>query len=341
MRVAVYYNNNNIRIEERQKPQVKHGEMLLKVIACGICGSDVMEWYRIRRAPLVLGHEAVGFISEVGERVEKYEIGDRVFVSHHVPCNTCRFCLRGEHTACETLHKTSIDPGGFSEYARVPSINVDRGVFKLPEEVTFEEGVFIEPLACVLRSQRRLPVKPGDSVLIIGSGVSGVLHIQMARLLGASRVISTDIHRFKLEAAERFGADSVIDAHEDIPKILREVNHGRLADIVIVSTNAHSALRQAFDCVEDAGRVLFFAPAAPGFELPLNLNDFWSRQLSFSTSYAAAPNDLSDALELIRARRVEVKEMVTHRLSLSETSLGFRLVSESSEALKVIVEPQR
>ncbi|MBS7630263.1 zinc-dependent dehydrogenase [Candidatus Bathyarchaeota archaeon] len=341
MRVAVYYNNNDIRIVTVSKPQVKHGEVLLKVMACGICGSDVMEWYRVRRAPLVLGHEVVGFITEVGEGVEKYKVGDRVFVSHHVPCNTCRFCLRGEHTACETLHKTNIDPGGFSEYARVPSINVDRGVFKLPEEVTFEEGVFTEPLACVLRSQRRLPVRVGDSVLVMGSGVSGILHIQIARLLGASRIISTDIHRFKLEAAERFGADEVIDAGKDVLKVLREMNHGRLADVVIVSTNAPSAIRQSFDCVEDAGRILFFAPAAPGFEAPLNLNDFWSRQLSLATSYAAAPSDLNDALELIRARRVNVKDMVTHRLSLCETPLGFRLVSEASDALKVVVEPQR
>ncbi|MGQ9680869.1 MAG: alcohol dehydrogenase catalytic domain-containing protein [Candidatus Bathyarchaeia archaeon] len=341
MRVAVYYNNNDVRIEERPKPEIKPGEVLLKVMACGICGSDVMEWYRIKRAPLVLGHEAVGVLSEIGEGVEKYRVGDRVFVSHHVPCNTCRLCLRGEHTACETLHKTNIDPGGFSEYARVPRINVDRGVFKLPDSVAFEEGVFIEPLACVIRSQRRLPIRAGDSVLVMGSGVSGILHIQTARLLGASRVISTDVHRFKLEAAERFGADAVIDAREDVPRILRGVNHGRLADVVIVSTSAVSAMMQAFQCIGETGKILFFAPSAPGVEVPLNLNDFWGRQLGLATSYAAAPCDLADALEFISSRRVEVKEMVTHRLPLSEIARGFRLVSEAADSLKVVVEPQR
>jgi len=184
MRAAVYYRNDDVRLEEMPIPEIGPGELLLKVNMCGICGSDVMEWYRIRKAPRVLGHEAVGMVSEVGEEVGRYRKGERVFVSHHVPCNTCRYCLRGEHTACETLHSTNIDPGGFAEYARVPGINVDRGVFPLPADVTDEEGVFIEPLGCVLRGQGKLGVNPGQTVLVLGSGVSGILHIQLARCLG-------------------------------------------------------------------------------------------------------------------------------------------------------------
>ena len=341
MRVAVYYRNDDVRLEDRPKPVIRSGEIMLRVMACGICGSDVMEWYRIRKAPLVLGHEAVGEISEVGEDVEKYGIGDRVFVSHHVPCNVCRSCLRGEYTTCKTLHSTNIDPGGFSEYARVPGINVDRGIFPLPDDVTYDEGVFIEPLACVLRSQRKLPVRLGDTVLVLGSGVSGILHIQLAGLLGSSRVLATDINWNRLKFAERFGADAVINAKEDVPKILREVNDGRLADVAIVSTAAVSAIKQAFKCVEDAGKILFFAPTAPGMEIPMDLNEVWSRQLTMTTSYAAGPSDLAEALELIRSHRVKVKEMITHRLGLAETGIGFKLAAEASEALKVVIAPQR
>ena len=128
MRVAMYYNNNDVRLEEMPKPKIGPGELLIKAIACGICGSDVMEWYRVKKTPRVLGHEMTGEIVEVGEGVNQYKVGDRVFVSHHVPCNTCRYCLSGHHTACETLHTTNFDPGGFAEYIRVPRINVDRGV---------------------------------------------------------------------------------------------------------------------------------------------------------------------------------------------------------------------
>ncbi|MGZ6276835.1 MAG: alcohol dehydrogenase catalytic domain-containing protein [Syntrophales bacterium] len=157
MRVAMYYNNRDVRLQELPRPKIGPGEMLIKVIASGICGSDVMEWYRIRKAPLVLGHEIAGEIAEIGEGVGRYKIGDRVFVSHHIPCNTCHYCLMGYHTASETLHTTNYDPGGFAEYIRVPKLNVDRGVFLLPEELSFEDGVFIEPLACVVRGQRRRP----------------------------------------------------------------------------------------------------------------------------------------------------------------------------------------
>lgn len=341
MRVAVYYSNDDVRLEEMPVPRIGGGELLLRVMACGICGSDVMEWYRIRKAPRVLGHEAVGVIAEVGDGVEVFRPGDRVFVSHHVPCNTCHRCLRGEHTACETLHGTNIDPGGFAEYARVPRINVDRGVFLLPGEMTYDEAVFIEPLACVLRGQRRLGIRPGDTVLVLGSGVSGLLHIQLACSLGAARVFATDINEYRLRAAERFGANAAIDAQDDVPRIVREANDGRGANHVIVSTAALPAIKQAPQCVDDAGKVLFFAPTPPGVEIPLDLNDLWSRQVTLTTTYAAAPDDLATALELIRSGRIQVREMVTHKLSLAETDLGFRLVAEAGESLKVVIEPQR
>jgi L-iditol 2-dehydrogenase len=340
MRVAVYYNNSDVRLEERPIPNIGPDEVLLKVFACGICGSDVMEWYRVRRAPLVLGHEATGEIAKIGERVEKFTVGDRVFVSHHVPCNTCRLCLRGDHTACATLHSTNIDPGGFSEFVRIPKINVDRGVFPLPEEVSYETGVFVEPLACVLRSQMKLGIGPGDSVLVLGSGVSGILHAQLARNLGATMVISTDINEYRLKFAERF-VDANIDAREDVPQMVCELNGGVPPEYVIVSTAAIPAIRQAFNSVDDCGNVLLFAPTGPGVELPLDLNDIWSRQITITTSYAAAPSDLAVALELIRSKKIEVKSMITHRFGLAEAGEGFRIVAEAGDSMKVIVEPQR
>jgi len=339
MRVAKYYNNRDVQIEEMPTPRILSTEVLVKVIASGICGSDVMEWYRIKKAPLVLGHEIAGEIVEVGEDVKKYKIGDRVFVSHHVPCNTCQYCLRGHHTVCETLQNTNYDPGGFAEYIRVPSINVDRGIFLLPDEVSFEEGVFIEPLACVLRGQRIAGMSPGKSVLVLGSGISGLLHISLARKTGAGRIVATDINEGRLELARKFGADNAIAADTDVTKEARAAMGGRLADIVIVSTGAISAFIQGFRSVEKGGTVLFFAPTDPEMELAIPVNEFWKKGITLVPSYGNSPLDAIEAIELIRAGEVNVKDMITHRLPLAETALGFKLVSEAGESVKVVIEP--
>ncbi len=341
MRVAMYYNNHDVRLEEMPTPRIGPGELLVKVLASGICGSDVMEWYRIKKAPLVLGHEIAGVIVEVGKGVERYRVGDRVFVSHHIPCNTCRYCLMGHHTACETLHTTNYDPGGFAEYIRVPPLNVDRGVFVLPDEVSFEEGAFVEPLACVVRGQRVAQLMPGQTVLILGSGISGILHLLLAGTLGAGRIIATDVNEYRLNAAKELGAEAVIHASENIPARVLQINDGRPADLVIVCTGALSAFAQALQSVDRGGTVLCFAPTDPGVTLPVPVNDFWRNEIKLMPSYGNNAYDATVAIELIRAGRVPVQKMITHRLSLAETGLGFQLVAEARESLKVIVEPHR
>ncbi|HAZ32000.1 MAG TPA: alcohol dehydrogenase [Dehalococcoidia bacterium] len=365
MRVATYYNNNDVRLEEMPVPKIGPGELLVKVIASGICGSDVLEWYRSKKAPLVLGHEITGEIVEIGEGVEKYRPGDRVFVSHHVPCNTCRYCLSGNHTVCDTLRSTNFDPGGFAEYIRVPQINVDRGTFRLPDGMTFAEGVFIEPLACVVRGQQKARLEAGQSVLVIGSGISGILHIQLARTregsslaiqhssisgilpiqlartVGTGRVIATDVDGYRLKAAERFGADGTILADQYLPACLRQVNDGCLADLVIVCTGAAQAISQAMQCVERGGTILFFAPPTPEATFPLQLYDLWHDGITLTNTYAGSPDDIATAIELIRDRSINVQDMITHRLSLTETGLGFQLVARAQDSLKVIIEPQR
>jgi len=342
MRVAWWYNNRDVRVEEMPVPPIGPGELLVRVEASGICGSDVMEWYRLDRAPLVLGHEIGGQIVAVGEGVEQYREGERVTAAHHVPCNTCHYCLSGHHTVCDTLRRTNFDPGGFAEYVRLPAINVDRGVFRLPDGVSCEEATFVEPLACVLRGQRSARMQPGSTVLVIGSGIAGLLHVLAARVLGAGQVMATDIAPYRLEAAGRFGADSVVRAEEDLPAHLRGVNQGRLADLVIVCTGATSAVAQALESVERGGTVLFFAPTDPGVTVPISINElFWRNDVMLTTSYAGSPADYQMALELIRAGTVPVSQMITHRLGLAETGLGFQLVAGARDSIKVIIEPQR
>ncbi len=341
MRVAMYYNNKDIRVEEIPTPQIGRGEILLKSLACGICGSDVMEWYRAHKAPLVLGHEATGEIVEIGENVKRFKKGDRVFVSHHVPCNTCHYCLNGNHTVCDSLRSTNFDPGGFAEYVRVPEINVDRGVFVLPDNMSLEDGTFIEPLACVVRGQRLARIEPGQTVVIIGSGMSGLLHILLARSLGAGKIIATDINEYRMEMARKFGADSVISAHDDLPSHLLKLNSNRLADRVIVTAGADSALNSALQSVDRGGTILFFAPGGPETNLSVPFNDFWKNCITLMPTYGASPLDIEVAIELISSQRVPVKEMITHRLGLAETEQGFKLVDEAQESIKVVIEPHK
>ena len=341
VRVAKYYNNNDVRLEEMPVPEIGPGELLVKVIASGICGSDVLEWYRTKKAPLVLGHEITGEVFKIGESVKKYEAGDHVFVSHHVPCNTCRYCLSGNHTVCDTLRSTNFYPGGFAEYIRVPLINVDCGTFRLPDGMTFAEGVFIEPLACVVRGQEKAHLRAGQSVLVIGSGISGILHIQLAHNTQASRLIATDISDYRLEAAKQFGADGTIHAEEDVPSRLRQVNNGYLADLVIVCTGAAQAISQAIQCVERGGTILFFAPPTPEAVFPLELYGLWHDGITLTNTYAGSPDDIATAIELIRNKSINVDSMITHRLGLAETGLGFQLAARAQDSLKVIIEPQR
>ena len=341
MHVAMYYSNIDVRIEEMSVPEINDNELLVKVQASGICGSDVMEWYRIKKAPLVLGHEITGDIVQVGKNVEKYKIGDRVFVSHHVPCNTCRYCLDDQHTLCDTLHSTNFYPGGFAEYLRVPKINVDRGVFLLPKEMSYDEGVFIEPLACVVRGMRIVGMKPGASVLVIGSGIAGLLHIKLARALGAGRVIATDIDDYRLETAKKLGADMAINARENVTEKLKKYNDGRLADIVVLCTGAMPAVKQAINSVDRGGTLLFFAPTEPGVEIPFPLFDLWDKGIKMISTYAGGPRDIADAIELIRFKKVTVTDMISHKLPLSEAAKGFKLVYQAQESIKVVLYPQK
>lgn len=341
MRVAMYYSNNDIRLEEMPMPEIGRGEILLRVEASGICGTDIMEWYRAHRVPVVLGHEVAGEIVEVGEGVRAYRKGERITASHHVPCNSCHWCLAGHETVCETLRRTNFDPGGFAEYLRLPAINVEQGVYPLGEGLSYEEATFVEPLACVLRGQRIAGMKKNKSLLIVGSGISGLLHLKLAKASGAKCIVATDINSYRLNLARRFGADLAIHAEEYVPDCFRKLNDGYLADLVIISTGAESAIASALRSVERGGTVLFFAATNQGVTIPLAINElFWRNEITLTSSYAGSPAEHIQALELIRSKKIAVKDMITHRLSLKDTHLGFKLVSEAKDSLKVIVKPQ-
>ncbi|HLC60227.1 MAG TPA: zinc-dependent dehydrogenase [Candidatus Nanoarchaeia archaeon] len=338
MRTAVYYNNKDVRIEERPIPEISDDELLVKVMASGICGTDVMEWYRIKKAPLVLGHEISGVVEKSGKNVKNFRVGDKIFVSHHVPCMKCHYCLNGNHTACETLHRTNFDPGGFSEYLRVPKINVEFGTFTLPDDISFDEGTFVEPIGTILRAQRLADLKENQTLLVVGSGISGLMHIKAAKSRNVKKIIAVDINEFRLNAAKKFGADFSINVKDDVPSLIKKFNENRLADLVIVCTGALSAANTALNCVDKGGTILFFAVPKPDERLVIPINDFWKNEIKIMTSYAAAPKDLEDSIKLIASKKLNLNEMVTHKLKLDEIQKGFNLVAEAKDSIKVIIE---
>ncbi|HEY1332102.1 MAG TPA: zinc-dependent dehydrogenase [Actinomycetota bacterium] len=340
MKVAVYYANDDVRIEERPKPTAGPGELVFRVHASGVCGSDVMEWYRKPKAPVVLGHEVAGEVVEVGPDVAGFAPGDRIVATHHVPCGECRYCRAGNEPVCDLLRTTHFDPGGFAEFVRLPAVNVERGTFAIPDDMSYEEGSFVEPLACVVRGQRIAGGAQGRTVAVLGSGMAGLLHVLWAKASGAERVLATDVHPFRLEAARRAGADVVIDASkQDVPSAVAAANDGRGADMVVVSTPAPQAIAQAVPCVDRGGHILFFAATEPGVTVPFPLADLWRDGISVVTSYAGPPDDLRAALDAIARRRVDVGPIVTHRLPLDRAQEAFRLVIDAGESIKVIIQP--
>lgn len=338
MKIAKLYSFNDIRIEDMPVPRVGPREALLKTKASGICSGDVMPWYIEKKAPLVLGHEPSGEIVEVGKEVTSFKLDDRVFVHHHAPCFICRYCRRGDYVQCETWKNTKIIPGGISEYILIPETNLENDTISLPDNLSYEDGTLIEPTACVVKALKRANVRRGDTVLIIGLGVMGQLHILLARTYGADKIIGADMVQFRLEKAQEFGADEVIDVSKDnLIDRLKEITDVAMADLVIVGPNNIDAMRQGISAVGAGGSVLFFTPAKPGEQLTIEPNDLYFRDINIINSYSCGPTDTADALELIEKGIVRAEKLITHRFTIEETAEAFRMTAEAKDSLKSVI----
>jgi L-iditol 2-dehydrogenase len=337
MKAAVWYNNQDIRIEEMPLRRPGPREMLVRVISCGICGSDIVEWYRMPRAPLVQGHELGAEVVEVGSSVGRLKPGDRVFIVPKVPCMKCSYCRAGHFPQCSEVKERL--PGGFAEYILVPEVLVEKGAYLLPDSISYDQATFIEPLACVVRAQRLGGLAAGHDVLILGCGMSGLLQVKLAKKKGC-RVVATDINPQRLALAEDYGADLTIRATDDVPDgLLRHL--GKKADAVILGTSAMSAVEQAWASVDKGGAVVFFAVPDPEKRVVIPVNDFWTKEIRVLTSYYCGPPDIQEALGLLSERAIEVDSLITHRISLRDIACGFRMVIEGKEALKVIIKPHQ
>ena len=335
MKVATWYSNNDIRIEELPTPRPGPSEMLVKVISCGICGSDIVEWYRLPRAPLVQGHEIGAEVVAVGESLKKFRPGDRVFIAPKVPCMQCDYCRKGHYPVCSTIKERL--PGGFAEYVLVTQSLIEKGAYHLPDNITYDQSTFIEPLACVVRAQRLAGVKENQTVLILGSGMSGLLHVSLAKAKKC-RILASDINPQRLETAAALGAEATFDAAENIAERLVAEN-GRRADVVMLCASAMAAVEQAWDCVDNGGTIVFFTVPGPDKPVTLPINRFWTREIRILTSYYCGPPDIAAAIDLIDSGTIAVDNLITHQLPLKDIATGFQLVMDGRESIKVIIKP--
>ena len=322
MRVARSFAPGDVRIEEAQDPEPGPGEVVCEVLACGVCASDVTDWYVAPRLPAVLGHELVGTISALGPGATAPEPGTRVAIHHHVPCGECRRCRRGHETLCERFRATRLDPGGFAEKVRITQ-DLTAELLELPPGLDPATATFIEPLACVLRAQDRAGVQPGDALLVVGAGVNGLLQIAAAHARGLEAVWVREPRRERLELAEAWGAE----------------HHGNeQVDVAIVCTPKPDAIASAAGAVAPGGSLCLYAPPAPGAPVPVDGSELFLRELTLTASYSAGPGDMRAALELIASRRIDPRELISHRLPLQETGRALELQRRAA-GLKVVVEP--
>ncbi len=338
MKVARLYSFDDIRIEDMPVPEIGAGDALVKVRACGICSGDAMPWYINKKAPLVLGHEPSGEIVKIGESVRNFKTGDRIFFHHHAPCFDCRYCKNGDHVQCETWRTSRIIPGGISEFVLVPGLNLQGDSFRLPDTVSFEEATLIEPVACVVKGLKRSRIQPGDTVLIMGLGVMGQLHIMLAKKYGAGKIIGADKVGFRLEHAQKSGADEVIDiSRNELAGAVSSMTDGDMADIIIVGPGDIEAMNQGISCAGRGARVLFFTPAGPDDMIQFKPNEIYFRDINIITSYSCGPDDTRDALGMILEGTVNASRLITHRFPFEKVSDAFSLTVSAKDSLKVIV----
>ena len=344
MRVARLYAWGDVRIEEVSLPQIGPGEALVRIDACGVCGSDALTWYVERKAPAVLGHEPVGVIAAVGAGVDNVRAGDRVFVHHHAPCAACEECRRGLWSNCATWRATRLDPGGFAEYARVPAPNLVRDTLVLPDDMDDETGTFIEPVACCIRAVRRQGrIEVGDAALVVGLGGMGLVMTQLARIYGADRVFGSDFLEDRRDLAVALGAEAALDpASTDVAAEVRARTGGRGADVVIICPGDARAVGAGLDAAAPGARVVCFTPQSPDAPLSIDQSKLYFREVSLTQSYSCGPDETREALALLTEHRVEVRSLVTHRAGLDGIADALeRARGKAGNGIKTVILPHR
>jgi len=339
MKVAFCYSSKKFLIDDISKPTINQDEILVKVMACGICGSDIKKIFDDKvKKPIVLGHEVAGDVVEIGSNVKDFKIGNRVVVTHHVPCFNCQYCKHENYSMCRQFKSTNIYPGGFSQFIRVPKENVSVGTLKIDKKVSYEEASFSEPLACCLYSLGKINLFLKDFVVIIGLGTIGLLFYQLIKMNKAIPM-GIDIDENRVDFAKKFGFDFALNPNkENTTEEILNITKGIGADLVILTAVNEKILNQSLSYIRDGGKIIIFAGAIKKEIAKININELYRREISIIGSYSSSPKHLSQALKLISSKVIDVKNLITYRFPLKEIGKAVELII-NRKAYKIIIEP--
>ncbi|MGQ0791790.1 MAG: zinc-dependent dehydrogenase [Nitrosopumilaceae archaeon] len=340
MKAAFVKDSSSVVVEDVEKPTLGTGDVLVKMHACGICGSDLEKVFGKYSQPSTrLGHEPSGTIENVGENVTGFKKGDRVFVHHHVPCYSCHFCLHGNETMCKKYSETNLSPCGLAEEFIVPQWNVNHGgILKIPDSMSFEEAAMIEPLACCIRAWNKFSFQKGDSAAIFGVGATGMMHVMLSIVHEFDKIFCIDVNEFRLEFAKKFNiTDAIKSSVPDIKQKILDQTDSRGVDVAIVATGSLQALSSAIDLVRKGGTVVMFGVPSKDATINLNMGIIYSKEITMISSYAASDFDTKAALELIQSSKIDVKKLITHRYNIKDSPKAFEHAHHGVDSMKIII----
>ncbi|MDW0136633.1 MAG: alcohol dehydrogenase catalytic domain-containing protein [Nitrososphaeraceae archaeon] len=331
--------DKKVTLVESELPKVNEDEMLVRMQSCGICGSDLEKVYgNYGMRSLRVGHEPAGVVIKVGKNLKKFQVGDRVFVHHHVSCYSCRYCLQGNYTMCNNYQTSNIEPCGLSEEFIVPKWNIQHGgVLKLPESISYDEAALIEPFACCIRGLNKISIKHGDNVAILGAGPTGVMHTLLARLWGANNIVVSDVNEFRLKFVEKYGVTAVNLNLEKLDDVINNNTESFGVDVTILATGSMKAFESSLRITRRGGKILLFGVPSVGSKCDLDLNSLYSNEQIIIPSYGASEIETNQALSLMSDKSIDLLPLVTHRFQLRESDNAFKCAHEAVDAMKVLV----
>ncbi|MDW0144467.1 MAG: alcohol dehydrogenase catalytic domain-containing protein [Nitrososphaeraceae archaeon] len=331
--------DKKVTLVESELPKVNEDEMLVRMQSCGICGSDLEKVYgNYGMRSLRVGHEPAGVVIKVGKNLKKFQVGDRVFVHHHVSCYSCRYCLQGNYTMCNNYQTSNIEPCGLSEEFIVPKWNIEHGgVLKLPESISYDEAALIEPFACCIRGLNKISIKHGDNVAILGAGPTGVMHTLLARLWGANNIVVSDVNEFRLKFVEKYGVTAVNLNLEKLDDVINNNTESFGVDVTILATGSMKAFESSLRITRRGGKILLFGVPSVGSNCDLDLNSLYSNEQIIIPSYGASEIETNQALSLMSDKSIDLLPLVTHRFQLRESDNAFKCAHEAVDAMKVLV----